>query len=339
MSGITLDKDLEGPKLEFLIDEGNSDTVFIRVYSVESETGITDTDDFTLDGGAYVATGPVSPYNEITTTSPNDFLLKVSGNDTLGAFLEDKLVAGTNITLAVNNEGANETITIDAAGGGAGEANTASNIGSGGVGVFDGKVGVDLQFKNINENGDGDITVVDDSGNNEIDLGLTDTGVVAGTYEKATVTVDAKGRVTSIFGKFEDFISTTSGIINNTNTLEEFFSLSVNLPRTADYKISWSYTWSLNDGSQDFVGQIELDNTTTIMEHNQEPKDTAGAGITLPLVGGGTANTGTNQRQLASGFEIINIAAGIHSIDLDWAGSANGDFAAIYRACISIEEF
>jgi len=52
---------------------------------------------------------------------------------------------------------------------GEGEVNTASNIGTAGVGVFDGKVGEDLQFKNINA-GSAKITITDDTSNNEIDI-------------------------------------------------------------------------------------------------------------------------------------------------------------------------
>jgi len=62
-----------------------------------------------------------------------------------------------------NPTGREATIAINA------ETNTASNIGVGGVGVFDGKVGVDLQFKNINT-GSTKITVTDDVINNEIDI-------------------------------------------------------------------------------------------------------------------------------------------------------------------------
>ena len=43
--------------------------------------------------------------------------VKISENDTTPGLLEDKLVQGTNITLTVNNDGANETVTIDASGG------------------------------------------------------------------------------------------------------------------------------------------------------------------------------------------------------------------------------
>jgi hypothetical protein len=52
---------------------------------------------------------------------------------------------------------------------GQGEVNTASNIGTAGVGIFDGKVGEDLQFKKINA-GSTKITITDDTSNNEVDI-------------------------------------------------------------------------------------------------------------------------------------------------------------------------
>lgn len=52
---------------------------------------------------------------------------------------------------------------------GGGETNTASNQGVGGVGVYDAKVGVDLQFRNINA-ASAKITVVHDAPNKEIDI-------------------------------------------------------------------------------------------------------------------------------------------------------------------------
>ncbi len=52
-----------------------------------------------------------------------------------------------------------------------GEANTASNVGAGGVGIFKQKAGVDLELKKINTGPN--ITVTDDTGNNEVDIGVT----------------------------------------------------------------------------------------------------------------------------------------------------------------------
>lgn len=57
--------------------------------------------------------------------------------------------------------------------GGGGEANTGSNVGIAGVGVFDGKVGIDLQFKNVAP-GSSKVSITDDAGNNEIDIDVVE---------------------------------------------------------------------------------------------------------------------------------------------------------------------
>jgi hypothetical protein len=76
------------------------------------------------------------------------------------------LVAGTNVSLASDAN----TITISATGGAGGETNTASNVGTGGVGIFKQKSGVDLEFKNINTTTG--LLVSNDVGNDEVDISL-----------------------------------------------------------------------------------------------------------------------------------------------------------------------
>ena len=61
--------------------------------------------------------------------------------------------------------------------GGGGESNTASNVGTAGVGVFKQKTGVDLEFKKVNA-GSTKVSVTDDTGNDEIDIDVVESNVV-----------------------------------------------------------------------------------------------------------------------------------------------------------------
>jgi len=66
-------------------------------------------------------------------------------------------------------------ISVRASGGG-GEANTASNVGAGGIGVFNAKVGIDLQFRNINA-ASARISVAHDAPNKEVDIDIVEAQV------------------------------------------------------------------------------------------------------------------------------------------------------------------
>ena len=75
-------------------------------------------------------------------------------------------------------------------GSGTGEANTASNTGVAGVGVFARKTGVDIELKNLNA-GSNKISIVDDTGNDEIDIDVNEGNLsIAGSQLTGTVTID-----------------------------------------------------------------------------------------------------------------------------------------------------
>jgi hypothetical protein len=72
-----------------------------------------------------------------------------------------------------NTDGTYNEIDWTPPSGGGGEANTASNVGTAGVGVFKDKSGVDLRFKKINA-GSNKVTITDDTGNDEIDIDVAE---------------------------------------------------------------------------------------------------------------------------------------------------------------------
>jgi len=69
-----------------------------------------------------------------------------------------------------DDAGVESDLTAGAAGG---ETNTASNSGTDGVGVFDAKVGVDLEFRHIAP-GSNKVTVTLDAGDDDIDLDVAE---------------------------------------------------------------------------------------------------------------------------------------------------------------------
>lgn len=105
-----------------------------------------------------------------------------------------------------------------ATGSGSGESNTASNVGTAGVGLFKQKAGVDFEFKKLNA-GSAKVTVVDDTGNDEVDIDIVPgninigdlfgAGALAGLNTVGTAQID-DGAVS--YAKIQD-ISTTDRLL------------------------------------------------------------------------------------------------------------------------------
>jgi len=157
---------------------------------------------------------------------------------------------------------------------------------------------------------------------------------LANTYY--TLQVNGAGTGLTYFQEFEDFANRTDGLINQTTAFETFLQKDIQIPALGNYAITTSYIWSLDNQASDFRGRL-LANSNTIFEHRQEPKDSAGGGITLPNTGGGNSNTGTDQRHLASNtFILENVPSGILDLDFEFTGSSDNQSATVYQASIMI---
>ena len=137
-------------------------------------------------GGDSVQTASNTSYDNTTSslvaTTTQGAIDEIDGRvDTVEAFdysdvsANDAATDVTGAELETLTDGSNADALHTHAG--AGEANTGSNVNVGGVGVFDGKVGVDLQFKGINA-GSSKLSVTDDAANNEIDLDVVEANIV-----------------------------------------------------------------------------------------------------------------------------------------------------------------
>lgn len=184
------------------VTEGGDITLFIE-DSISKFQDLTDTpNSYTGQAGKTLQVKGTEDGLEYITSTDSDEKIKISANDTTAGFLNGKLVAGTNITLTENNDGANETLTISSLD--TGEANTASNVGIAGVGLFKQKTGTNLEFKTINST-DNKISVTDDVANNEVDISINEANLtlsnIGGSVTDAqvpnTITLDNITQITN----------------------------------------------------------------------------------------------------------------------------------------------
>lgn len=97
----------------------------------------------------------------------------------------------------------------------AGEANTATNVGVGGVGVVSGKVGVDLQFRSINA-ASSKVSVALDAGNKEVDLDVVEANLVLSSIGGSLIIGQVPANLVT-FAKLQDI--TTDRLIGRDTAL------------------------------------------------------------------------------------------------------------------------
>ena len=126
----------------------------------------------------------------------------------------------------------------------------------------------------------------------------------------------------NVFGtEFQEIKSDSVGLTTSASFITKLSMVTPPLP-AGNYYIGWNYQWSYDDNANDFLGQVTLGGAPSLMEHQQEPKDSGGTG---------SGGQGTNQQFQISGHDVVPLIAGVHTIEIDYA-SAGGDTAAIWNA-------
>ena len=154
---------------------------------------------------------------------------------------------------------------------------------------------------------------------------------------------------------WEGFIYSDDGLINQTTGFEPFFIQTgtlanvsggvwtVTFPFAGDYELFVYYGHSYNETTSDFLCHVLRDGSTFDFPLHIEPKDTGGAGISLPTVSGGVvgsnANTSTNQMLLASGRKVLTgiTASQVMTLELEFACQNISQEATIYEAFMGVK--
>lgn len=130
-----------------------------------------------------------------------------------------------------------------------------------------------------------------------------------------TLTIDGTPSVMETYftGADEGMSTTTS------TTFQQKLRLTI-AATAGDYKLEWYYEWSCSSVSSNFLARIQQNDSVTHMSHVQENQD-----------------GNVSQTNQAHGFRIINLSAGTHDFDLDYAGTS-GNTSRIQSARLFIQK-
>lgn len=222
-TGVSIFKQKTGVDLQFKsLVAGTGVTLTAGANSIQidvSAGGLTNTDQ--LSEGTtnkYYTEGRVT-----ANTSVQAALAKVSADGSINTHSDVTITSPTNGQALVYNgsQWVNSTIS-----GGGGEANTASNVGASGAGVFKSKVGVDLQFRKLIAGTNVTIT------ENTNDITIAASGGGGSGHETEYLSFDGGNIIIRASGSSADLASVTA---TKDFTVSGVSRLLLNRPSTVQY--------------------------------------------------------------------------------------------------------
>lgn len=144
----------------------------------------------------------------------------------------------------------------------------------------------------------------------------------ADSYNKKKVQVGnlPGGGAVSVFGtEFQRSIKDGTESVTGTSWTQYHRFTTARLP-AGRYRIGFMHQWAQKSTSNSFQSRVQVDDTTEILTHVQEPQDPAGS-----------------QRNTVAGFDYITfISSGTHNIDVDYRGGGSSSTAYLHHAAIEV---
>lgn len=137
-----------------------------------------------------------------------------------------------------------------------------------------------------------------------------------------------------VFGSEYHYASVDSTTnTNRTYPLNKLTMTTSSLP-VGNYRIGWYYEWRRNTTSNDFRARVQIDNSITVMEHSEEPKDVNSWHTVMEH---SEESKDVNSWHVESGFvhKYIPTVAN-HTIDIDYWGESYGGTSYIRRVRIEL---
>lgn len=123
----------------------------------------------------------------------------------------------------------------------------------------------------------------------------------------------------NVFGtEFQQASSDSESSTTSTTFAQKLRMTTSSLP-SGTFRIAWYYEWKHTNTNHDFIGQVQINDTITIMEHQEESQD-----------------SGDDQYHNLGGFYYL-IGSGILNVDIDYSrSSSSGGTSYIRRARLEI---
>lgn len=163
-----------------------------------------------------------------------------------------------------------------------------------------------------------EFTQTDGGAGNPLSLDLATKYVIPGSYTRATIDVDIKGRLTSVisstsvFGTEYESAQDTTASNTTSTTFVNKLTLNTAVKPAGIYRIGFYYEWALASAFANYNARVQLDGSD-ISSLSIEPTTT-----------GGTSNipgSDTNQRNVVDGFYYATFGTSTtHSITIDFTG-------------------